>query len=191
MSEDPVTGMITHTMYIYVHIFNTRYVHFIPAYADTHYQLGGLKQLGVKSLAQWLNMMAPTTEPPRPHNMWYMDGGHWDPDKDTCKTWTAVTGIQIKTHVIHGRRSLGSNYGTRRIINTSQTACLLRRHQTSYIMKGICTMRTRSNGVSKAYIRGTAHTLNTYTKWEHHIHMNKEQIYLFFNLHAYQFMCIL
>jgi hypothetical protein len=59
MSEDPVTGLITHTMYISVHIFNTRYVHIVPAYIGTHFQLGGLKQLGVKSLAQGLNMMAP------------------------------------------------------------------------------------------------------------------------------------
>jgi hypothetical protein len=58
-SEDPVTGMITHTMYMSVHIFNTHYVHFVPAFTGTHFQLGGLKQLGVKHLAQGLNMMAP------------------------------------------------------------------------------------------------------------------------------------
>jgi hypothetical protein len=44
-SEDPVTCLITHTMYMSVHIFNTRYVHFVPAFTGTHFQLGGLKQL--------------------------------------------------------------------------------------------------------------------------------------------------
>jgi hypothetical protein len=52
MYEDPVTGLLTHTMFMYVHIFNTRYVHVVPSYA-------GLKQLVVKSLAQGINMMAP------------------------------------------------------------------------------------------------------------------------------------
>jgi hypothetical protein len=35
--------LITHTVYMSVHIFNTRYVHLVPAYTGTHFQLGGLK----------------------------------------------------------------------------------------------------------------------------------------------------
>jgi hypothetical protein len=42
-------------MYMSVHIFNTHYVHFVPDFTGTYFQLGGLKQLGVKLLAQGLN----------------------------------------------------------------------------------------------------------------------------------------
>jgi hypothetical protein len=42
-----------------VHIFFTRYVHLFQAYTGTYVQLGRLEQLGVKRLAEGLNMMTP------------------------------------------------------------------------------------------------------------------------------------
>jgi hypothetical protein len=49
-SQNQETGMFTQTMYIYVHLFNTRYVQLVPAYTVTNFQQGRLTQLQGKAI---------------------------------------------------------------------------------------------------------------------------------------------